>query len=289
MKGIILAGGQGTRLFPITQSVSKQLLPIYDKPLIYYPLSTLMQIGVRDILCITNSSDHENYKKILKDGSQWGINIQFDIQKEPNGIAESFIIGEKFINNEPVALILGDNFFYGIQFEDIDYKKISNHKGAIIFSYEVPDPEKYGVIVFDSKNKIIKIDEKPSKPKSNIISTGFYIYDSKVSEIAKKIRPSKRNELEITDINNYYIKKNQLSNIDLKNGSVWLDTGNAESLFQASQYVKIIQERSQILIGSPEIIALQKNWINKKIIKKNIKIYKKNEYYKKLFDIISKK
>ena len=289
MKGIILAGGRGTRLFPITKSISKQLLPVYDKPLIYYPLSTLMQIGVKDILCITNSFDQENYKNILEDGSQWGLNIQFAIQEEPKGIAESFIIGEKFINNDSVALILGDNFFYGIQFEDIEYKNISNQKGAIIFSYKVPDPEKYGVIVFNNKNQIIRIDEKPKNPKSNIISTGFYIYDSKVSDIAKKIQPSKRNELEITDVNNYYIKRNELSNIDLKNGSVWLDTGNAESLFQASQYVKIIQERSQILIGSPELIALNNGWIEKKTILKNIKLYKKNEYYKKLIDIISKK
>ena len=286
MKGIILAGGEGTRLFPLTKSISKQLLPIYDKPLIYYPLCTLMLMDIRDILIITTPHQKNNFIKLFSDGKDLGLNIVFDTQQKSSGIAESFIIGEKFIKNDSVALILGDNFFYGIEFKELINKKLNNLKGGIIFSYTVPDPENYGVIEF-KKNKIIKISEKPLKPKSNIISTGLYIYDSKVTNFARKIKPSKRDELEITDVNNIYIKRNELSNIHLKEGSVWLDAGNSESLFQTSQYVKIMQERNQILIGSPELVALKNRWISKKKLLKNIKYYKNNQYYLKLYEILT--
>jgi len=288
MKGIILAGGQGTRLFPLTISVSKQLLPIYDKPIIYYSLSTLMQLGIRDILIITTPDQKKDYIHLLNNGKQFGINITYAIQSKPSGIAESFIIGEKFIDKDPVTLILGDNFFYGIDPSDLNKKNFNNFNGGVIFSYNVPNPENFGVIYF-KKNKISKIVEKPKKPKSNIVATGLYVYDSNVTTYAKNIKPSKRNELEITDINNIYIKKKLLSNIHLKEGSVWLDTGTNESLFQASLYVKIMQERNQILIGSPELIALSNKWINRKKLLKNILTYKRNEYYEKLYQIITNK
>ena len=285
MKGIVLAGGQGTRLYPLTIAVSKQLLPIYDKPLIYYSLTTLMLLGINDILIITTPYQKNDFINLLGNGEQFGINIEYDVQEKPSGIAESFIIGEKFIDNNPVTLILGDNFFYGINSNQLKFKNLDKFKGGLIFSYSVPDPENFGVIFFN-KNKISKIVEKPKKPKSNVVATGLYIYDANVTKYAKLIKPSKRNELEITDINNIYIKKKLLSNIHLKEGSVWLDTGTYESLFQASLYVKIMQERNQILIGSPELIALSNKWIAKKKIIKNINKYQKNQYYSKLEKII---
>ena len=285
MKGIILAGGQGTRLYPLTTSVSKQLLPIYDKPLIYYSLSTLMLMGINDILIITTPNQKKDFINLLGNGTKFGIKIKYAIQLKPSGIAESFIIGEKFIGNNPVTLILGDNFFYGINSSQQINKNLENIDGGIIFSYTVPDPENFGVIYF-SKNKISKIIEKPKKPKSNIVATGLYIYDSNVTKYAKIIKPSKRNELEITDINNIYIKQKKLSNIHLKEGAVWLDTGTYESLFQASLYVKIIQERNQILVGSPELASLNKGWISKKNLLKNINSFKKNQYFLKLKNII---
>ena len=280
MKGIILAGGTGTRLHPITISCCKQLLPIYDKPLIYYSLSTLMKMKVKDILIISTPNDKCLFEKLLKDGKQWGINLSYAVQMHPKGIAEAFIIGEKFISQDNVSLILGDNIFGAIDFQQIKIPKKIN--GGIIFGYEVPDPEKYGVIEFDKNNKIKNISEKPRFPKSNKICPGLYIYNSNVTKIAKKLKPSKRKELEITDVNNFYIRKKKLKLKNLNMGTVWLDAGNSEALFQAAQYVKTIQERHNILIGSPEIISFQNHWISKQGLAKLIKSMNDNDYKKNL-------
>lgn len=280
MKGIILAGGTGTRLHPITISCCKQLLPVYDKPLIYYSLTTLMKMKIRDILIITTQKDKNLFQKLLNNGKQWGINLSYEVQYRPKGIAEAFIIGEKFISNDNVSLILGDNIFGAIDFDQI---KIPNKiNGGIIFGYDVPDPEKYGVIELDKNKNIKKISEKPLFPKSNKICPGLYIYNSNVTKIAKKLKPSKRNELEITDINNYYIREKKLRLKNLNMGTVWLDAGSSEALFQAAQYVKTIQERHNILLGSPEITSFQNNWLNKKDLSRLINSMNNNDYKKNL-------
>ncbi len=284
MKGIILSGGLGTRLHPLTISTSKQLLPVYDKPLIYYSLTTLMSIGIKDILIITNKSQIPNFKKLLKNGTQLGIKISYMSQTKPNGIAESFIIGEKFIKNNPVALILGDNFFYGIGLDKNFAKYYKNIDGALIFTYSVPNPNNFGVAVIRN-NKIIKIVEKPNKNIGNSIVTGLYIYDKDVVNYSKKLKPSKRNELEITDLNNIYLKNKKLNYKNLSDGSVWLDTGDIESLFNASQYIKIIQERNQILIGSPEIQSYKNGWISKKKLINSLSD-KKDQYTNKILKYI---
>ena len=278
MKGIILAGGSGTRLNPTTISYSKQLIPIFDKPLVYYPLCTLMNANIRDILVITSDQDDENFKRLLGDGSKWGIKISYLKQYKPNGIAEAFIIGEKFVGDESVALILGDNIFYGIDFEKIFFNNdINNIIGGYIFSYKVPDPSRYGVLEIKNK-EVLSIQEKPKKPKSNLAVTGLYFYDNKVVKFAKSLKPSKRKELEITDINNLYIKKSKLKCINLEQGAVWLDAGTSTSLLHASQFVQTIQERQQFLIGSPEDTALKKGFISAVKFRKIAKNFPKNPY-----------
>ena len=287
MKGIILAGGEGTRLYPLTLSVSKQLLPVYDKPLIYFPLCTLMSANIRDILCITSPNEINNFKKLLKNGKQWGINISYAIQKKPRGIADAFLVGEKFIGKNSVALILGDNIFYGINLENLLISNKKNFKSGKIFTYKVKDPSRYGVVE-TLNDKVISIIEKPKKPKSQYVSTGLYFYDNDVINIAKNIKLSKRNELEITDVNNKYLSNNLLEAIKLETGTVWLDAGTTNSLLHAAQYVQIIQERQKIQIGSPEEISLYKKWITKKDIKNIISKSTENDYIDYLKNLIRK-
>ena len=280
MKGIILAGGLGTRLYPLTISVSKQLLPLFDKPMIYYPLTTLIELGIKDILLICKKEDKNLFKKLLNNGSQWGLKISYEVQDKPSGIAESFIIGKDFIKNDNVALILGDNIFYGI-----NYNINGFISGANIFAYKVNDPQRYGVVELKNKTPI-KIVEKPKKPKSNYAVTGLYLYDNKVVSIAKNISPSKRGELEITDINNEYLRKSNLEVSILKQGSMWLDAGTFSSLLQASLFIQTLQERQNIQIGSPESASYLKNFISKKQLKNILEKSSNNEYYnnlKKLF------
>tara|TARA_B110000438_G_scaffold295658_1_gene339015 strand:+ start:2633 stop:3493 length:861 start_codon:yes stop_codon:yes gene_type:complete len=286
MKGIILAGGEGSRLHPLTISISKQLMPIYDKPLIYFPLCTLMLANIREILCISSPNQINNIKNLLGDGSKWGISIEYKIQEKPNGIAEAFIIGEYFIKNDPVALILGDNIFYGIDLDKILIHNIKTFSGAKIFTYKVKNPKRYGVVEVSKKNKVKSIIEKPEFPKSSDVATGLYFYDNNVVDYAKKIKPSDRGELEITDLNKVYLKKNTLEAIKLQNGTVWLDAGKFDSLLQASQYVQIIQQRQNILIGSPEEIAFKKEWISKSDLKKIINKFPNNEYSNSLKNLL---
>lgn len=277
MKGIILAGGNGTRLDPITISYSKQLIPVFDKPLIYYPLSTLMSLNIRDILIIVKSSQKNNFVNLLGDGNQYGLKIKYEIQDKAGGIAEALIIGKDFIKNDKVALILGDNIFYG-QDLNKNINSIRYNKGAIVFLYQIKNPSQYGVANI-SNNKLRKIEEKPKKPKSNLAVTGLYIYDNNVLNYVKDLSPSKRNELEITDLNNIYLKKNKLKYIMLKNTSVWFDAGTPTSLLLASQYVQAIQERNNILVSSPEVVAVKKKFIKKNSLKKYLINSPKNMYY----------
>ena len=279
MKGIILAGGEGTRLYPLTMSCSKQLLPVFDKPLIYYPLTTLLNLNIKDILIICKKKDINGFYNLIGDGSDLGINIVYEIQNTPRGIAEAFLIGENFIKKDSVALILGDNIFHGINFKSLKITK--SFIGATVFLYRVPDPEKYGV-AYLKNNQVIKIIEKPSKPQSNLIVTGLYFYDNNVINISKSIKPSKRNELEITDVNNFYINKNKMTFSKFNEGALWLDAGNPESLFRASEYIKIVQERHQILIGSPHLSAYEKKLISKNKLKKVISKFNNSDYQEKI-------
>ena len=268
MKGIILAGGKGSRLYPITKLISKHLLPIYDKPLIYYPLSVLFLAKIRNILLISTSDHIYLFKKLLRDGKHLGINLRYSIQKEPKGIAEAFIIAEDFIGKDDVCLILGDNIFYGHGLPDLLKKAKTENKGATIFAYYVKNPQKYGVLEFDTTGKITSIKEKPKNPKSNWVVTGLYFYNNEVIKIAKKIKPSKRGELEITGINNEYLKKGQLETIFLGRGYAWLDAGDSENLIKASIFIKTIEERQGLKIGCIEEIAYRVGFINKKQLKK---------------------
>jgi len=262
MKGIILAGGSGTRLHPLTLSISKQLMPIYDKPMIYYPLSTLMYAGIKDILIISTPKDLPLFKDLLGDGSKYGCTFQYEIQEEPNGLAEAFIIGEKFIGSDKVALILGDNIFYGTGLANL-LQSNNNPEGGIIYAYRVHDPERYGVVEFDKDGQAISIEEKPKNPKSNFAVPGVYFYDNSVVEIAKNIKPSHRGELEITDVNREYLKQGKLSVSILDRGTAWLDTGTFQSLMQASQFIEVIEERQGLKIGSIEAAAFEMKYINK--------------------------
>ena len=277
MKGIILAGGSGTRLWPITKGISKQLMPIYDKPMIYYPLTTLMQAGIKEILIITTPEDSERFQGLLGDGSQWGISLQYAIQPSPDGLAQAFIIGEEFIGNDKVALVLGDNIFYGDELDE-SLKSCANPEGGIVFAYKVSDPERYGVVEFDSDNHAISIEEKPSEPKSNFAVVGLYFYDNDVVEIAKNVQPSERGELEITAINAEYLRRGKLKVTTLDTGDVWLDTGTIDSLTDAADYVRVIQKRTGQIIGSPEKIAYEQGFISSNRLKELAEPLKKSKY-----------
>ena len=284
-KGIILAGGYGTRLYPVTKIISKQLMPVYDKPMIYYPISTLMLAGIRDILIISTPQDTKKFEELLGDGSNWGINFTYIVQSEPKGLAEAFILGETFINNHNSALILGDNIFYGENFQATLYKANKIEDGSVIFAYHVNNPEDYGIIELNSSGKAISIEEKPDQPKSNYAVTGLYFYDKNVVEYAKEITPSQRGELEITDINNIYIKKNKMSVIQLNRGYAWLDTGSHDSLLEAGQFISTIQKRQGLMLSCPEEIAYQKKWIDENQLLYLAKKNQKNNYGKYLINL----
>jgi glucose-1-phosphate thymidylyltransferase len=260
-KGLILAGGSGTRLYPVTQSISKQLLPIYDKPMIYYSLSSLMLAGIRDILLISTPQDIPRFEALLKDGRQWGINIQYCVQNSPDGLAQAFILGESFIGDQHSILVLGDNIFYGHDFQQLLLNAKNREEGATIFTYHVNDPERYGVAEFDEKNKVISLEEKPLKPKSNYAVTGLYFYDQNVAKMAKSLKPSMRGEIEITDLNQLYLDQDQLHVEVMGRGYAWLDTGTHESLLEASQFIATLENRQGLKVACPEEIAYRQNWI----------------------------
>lgn len=288
MKGIILAGGSGTRLYPLTIAVSKQLMPVYDKPMIYYPLSTLMLAGINEILIITTPEDQPAFKKLLGDGSQVGCRFEFVVQPKPEGLAQAFILGEKFIGNDPVALILGDNIFYGSGMGNLLGQKI-NPDGAVVFAYQVNDPERYGVVEFDDNYKVLSIEEKPTEPRSNFAVPGLYFYDNQVVEIAKNIKPSFRGELEITDVNKTYLEMGKLEVGVLDRGTAWLDTGTFDSLIQAGQFIEVIEKRQGLKIGCIEEIAYAKGWINDEQMTQQAKIYAKSGYGEYLSNIMKHK
>ncbi len=279
MKGIILAGGSGTRLYPSTISVSKQLLPIYDKPMIYHPISVLMLAGIRDILIISTPHDLPNFQKLLGNGKQFGVNFYYKEQPSPDGLAQAFILGEEFIGNDKVAMILGDNIFYGVGFSKSLQEASAKSSGATVFGYQVKDPQRFGVVEFDDKGKAISIEEKPQNPKSDYAVTGLYFYDNKVVNYAKNLKPSTRGELEITDLNRIYLENNELDVQILGRGFAWLDTGTPQSLLQAGQYIQTIEENQGIKIACLEEIALRKGFLSKQQIIEIASKYKNNEYF----------
>lgn len=287
MKGIILAGGSGTRLYPLTRSLSKHLLPIYDKPMIYYPLSSLMLAGIKEILIISTSQDIPRYKELLGDGSDLGISISYEIQPTPDGIAQAFIIGESFIGKDHVALILGDNIFYGDEFQSLLIEAVNEEKGATVFGYYVNDPERFGVINFAKDGTVISIEEKPPHPKTNFAVTGLYFYDNRVIDIAKSLKPSQRGELEITDVNRAYLEYGELSVKLLGQGNAWIDTGTHESLYKASQFIKTIEEAQNIKIACIEEIAYQKGYITKENLYNLAIPLMKNEYGRYLMKLLT--
>ncbi len=277
MKGIILAGGSGTRLHPITKAISKQLMPIYDKPMIYYPLTTLMQAGIRDILTITTPEDQAGFQRLLGDGSQWGINLEYAVQPSPDGLAQAFIIGEEFIGDDKVALVLGDNIFHGERLDE-SLRECTDPDGGVVFAYKVSDPERYGVVEFNEQNQAVTIEEKPAEPKSNFAVVGLYFYDNDVIEIAKNVQPSDRGELEITSVNAEYLRRGKLQVQTLDSGDVWLDTGTIDSLSDATDYVRVLQKRTGQIIGSPEKTAFQNGWISREQLASLAEAQKKSGY-----------
>ncbi|MGL6571316.1 glucose-1-phosphate thymidylyltransferase RfbA [Aeromonas caviae] len=286
MKGIILAGGSGTRLYPITMGVSKQLLPVYDKPMIYYPLSVLMLAGIRDVLIITTPEDQASFQRLLGDGSQFGIELEYAVQPSPDGLAQAFIIGEKFIGNDSVCLILGDNMFWGQGFSPMLREAAKREKGATVFGYKVQDPERFGIVEFDDKQSVLSIEEKPTQPKSHFAVTGLFFYDSQVVSIAKQVKPSKRGELEITSINQVYLEQGQLNVELLGRGFAWLDSGTHESLLEASNFVATIETRQGFKIACLEEIALRNNWLSRNEVAVTAERMAKNSYGQYLLDLI---
>jgi glucose-1-phosphate thymidylyltransferase len=288
-KGIILAGGSGSRLYPVTQSISKQLLPVYDKPMIYYPLSTLMLAGIQDILIISTPEDTPRFESLLSDGSQWGLNIQYKVQPSPDGLAQAFILGDTFIGNDLSALVLGDNIFYGHDFNELLSNAMKRDDGATIFAYHVQNPEQYGVAEFDKSNKVLSLEEKPKHPKSNFAVTGLYFYDKDVVAMAKSLKPSARGELEITDLNRLYLEKHKLNLGIMGRGYAWLDTGTHDSLLEASQFIATLENRQGLKVSCPEEISYRHGWINASQLEKLAAPLSKNEYGQYLYRVLQEK